>query len=288
MGNIRLTGVKLFLLFGCFSCSEQKSFDSQSVFNSSWSFELTSSGAQLLSDSEEHSVLQLSGRIQELIRGQFRFRDPVSRMPFVPSSLPSVGGRFWQSSGSNSRSWEWQAQLPEQVGLRWGQCKTASPLSLVINCETQQILECLHVRSESELHLEEGEERRSSPNRSLLLSWLRECGLSGDFRAEFSDSATFSRQSGRLIFEPSPLLSLQIYKGSWQSYEQAVVNSVAAAGISAVTPCPRSDGACVVSPVDENECEGCSQLEKGSIYTVFFLEGLRQDYATVQSALFVP
>ncbi|MEY4064946.1 MAG: hypothetical protein RIR26_1154 [Pseudomonadota bacterium] len=291
MRKLRRHFVLFSLLLNSVSCAKDTTGGSVPVHETGWSFDLTFSGLTLLSDSNGMPAAQLREQLLTVLNQPFRFRDPVqlgSSFP-VPASLHQLGGRFWQASGTQSRTLDWQIQRPVQNGLHWAHCRgTGAFGSDSVNCETKQLLECLEFQSESEIRQQGVSQSRSGYDRSLLMAWLRACGISGQFESDFGSSAVFARDNGKLSFYPSPLLSLQIYKGSWANYERAVVNAVAAASIPAVTPCVRSDGACVASPVAESACQGCAQLEKGSLYTVFYIEGLRQDYTSVQSVMYVP
>ena len=153
-------------------------------------------------------------------------------------------------------------------------------------CEIKTTIECLSQRMSA--FQNSNSEQISSSYRSLLLNFSQLCGFEGSFEnLEFQD-VSFKIVGNEIQFSPAPLLSILIYEGAWASYEEALVRDVAVATLPQVVPCNRADALCLMSPVPLSQCRNCQEIEKGKIYTVFFIEGLRQDYQSVRSLIIAP
>ncbi len=249
-----------------------------------WSFTLTN-GSLRLSDSEGQSGEQLRSQIASVYSTVQSFQDPI-----VWSRHPTFFSEGWKShltiSASQSAPVElhWVSSEELQTSLSFAHCSAQNSLSSLVPCEALALLNCLDLHAQS---LESSKETANSgPDRSILLSGLKECGMSTALVSRTGTEFTFSIKGSEVRFSPSPVFSLLLFQGLWSSYEDANAQSSAVASISD-SSCTRTDAACLKSPLDLSVCRGCEQLGKGQFYTVFFIENLRQNYDAVRSVPYI-
>ncbi|NBW81262.1 hypothetical protein EBR21_05860 [bacterium] len=248
----------------------------------SWRLSLSLPEGLQLNDDSSMLLDPLRAQLNRINLGRTFFRDPAlstGNLPFTAARL-EVFGQYSLAS----LTWK----NPQFSGGTWkfGSCGDSGAGTA---CEYQSLLTCLQTQAREDASITNSlGATGSSPSRSLLLEWFRRCGVSSAFGSDVQSQATFSLRNNKLYFEPSPLLSLLIYPGAWSGYEDAVVQSAPVASIPAQVPCPRGDGACLESPIPVNSCSGCEALQQGKLYTVFFVEALRQDYAAIKSVVYVP
>ncbi|MFZ9519131.1 MAG: hypothetical protein ACO3A4_01515 [Silvanigrellaceae bacterium] len=248
----------------------------------SWQLSLQLPGGYQLTDNSTMLLDTLKAQLDRISIGRTFFRDPVElseKSPFGRAQMLVFGddsrvSLSWKSASLTGSSW------------RFGTCGGEEHVTA---CEYQSLLKCLQDRSrEDVLGQESAGTLGSNPSRSLLLEWFRRCGVSSAFGSALQSQTSFAMRNNNLYFEPSPLLSLLIYPGAWTGYEDAVIQSTPVATVPALVPCSRGDGACLESPLPVGSCNGCANLQTGKLYTVFFVEALRQDYSTVRSIVYVP
>lgn len=247
-----------------------------------WRLSVTLPDGLQLNDDSGMSLNPLRAQLSRLKVGQTFFRDPI----VLSGKVPSASARLQVFGENASPSLSWKNFSASQGPWRFGSCGEPGASTA---CEYQSLLMCLQTRAREDANATNpAEALGSSPSRSLLLEWFRRCGVSSAFGSEFQSQATFAIRNNNLYFEPSPLLSLLIYPGAWSGYEDAVVQSAPVASVPAFVPCARGDGACLESPIPASSCNGCAALQPGKLYTVFFVEALRQDYSAIKSVVYIP
>ncbi|MBM3383313.1 MAG: hypothetical protein FJY29_12885 [Betaproteobacteria bacterium] len=241
-----------------------------------------------LNDSVGLKSSELSLQVADRLRVS-SFFDPVGNSPYNTALQAPISGTFSIESRNNSvMEYRWTRQMSVRAANSFATC--SAPVfgsRQFVACENQRVLECLGRRAQ-QFGSDALSEASSSAESSLLMQWLKSCGVDLQFANLIDANVSFKIEAGQLFFSPSPLSSLLIYKGSWPSYEEAQVQAIAAATLPQVSECNRADGSCLVSPVALSQCIGCAGLEKGKIHTVFFFEGLRQDYSDIKSLVFIP
>ncbi|MEY3903436.1 MAG: hypothetical protein RL189_2742 [Pseudomonadota bacterium] len=248
------------------------------VQENSWKLELVLPSGRLLSDGINASSDDFSMRLGEIRAVHRFFNDPVR---LAENSTP-FDLRLTAHGSSGEQVYAWRdSPTARQQAWKFAGCTTSAG---VVACEYAPLVECLlqHARAGIE------QSAFSTPEQSLLLDWSVRCGARNFLTSEKQGEASFTIEADKVLFTPSPLLSLQIYSGVWAEYEDALVAATPAASIPAQIPCDRADGACLKSPLPLDSCNGCAALQKGQMYTVFFLEALRQDYPSVRRVVFVP
>lgn len=145
-------------------------------------------------------------------------------------------------------------------------------------CKSQQTFDCLHMMFSALPQRKDFFGARSGAGHpwsqfaSTFDACLRPLG-----RVETtSEDLFFSISGGRLIFSPAKLISILVYEGQWNSLAEALVSKSPVATLPLTTDCPRGPSAnsklaCRRSPVPVSECEGCSSLKPGSLYSVFLI-----------------
>jgi hypothetical protein len=279
-------------LQGCGSAISNKQSE-ESHPRSAWQLQLKGrDGLQLTEDSSLRSqpehLMQLRKQLAGIDKSRRFFRDPIAQLPrssFFTGQLTLIGKKrshvyLWTPEVVNPVFWTY-ASCPTQQGYFW--------------CEYSALLRCLervsaHESERSEMNVSALKSSRSTSanSASLLMDWFEKCGLGGSLTEKGHGGVRFQLGREQVIFEPAPLLSLLIYEGAWSNYEDAVVQAVAAATLPAKSSCKRADGACLESPLPIQHCTGCANLVKGRLYTVFFIESLRQAYDDVKSVVFTP
>jgi hypothetical protein len=256
---------------------------------STWHFFLNFDESIALVDSEQKSAQELRNQIATALAQRFSFRDPVKSAVGDGFSNRGFTGRFFIGSEKNySKQLHWVPSGLMNEHWRFAECSMDSRFQQqLISCEAKSFLVCLNQRADDAVTLN-SQNQSSTANRSLLMDWASDCGLNGRFENLLDRNVSIKIDKGQVIFSPTPLLSLLVYKGSWSSYEEASVKAVAAATLPDVVPCERSDGACLQSPVPLARCLGCDTLESGKIHTAFFIERLRQNYNDIRSVIFIP
>ncbi|NBX16633.1 MAG: hypothetical protein EBR09_04635 [Proteobacteria bacterium] len=246
-----------------------------------WVFEMQLRQGLSLTDSNLTDGEKLYRQLSNVSLSKAFFRDPVTFGGI--NSASSMRVRVFGVHREKSYAWKpLQNAGPEGI---WGACRADG---FQAPCEQVHLVNCMkHKAEESLLNGLSGTGLSSDPSRSLLLEWSTRCGLRGAFYEDTLSELSFRINGGGIVFSPRALLSLLIFKGIWSDYEEAAVQSQAKASLPAVVPCNRSDGACLASPAALSSCVGCESLESGQIYTVFFIESLRQDYSSVRSMLYV-
>jgi len=273
-----------------FSACNPSSSDSQGdETKSTWRFVLNFNSSFALTDSEQQTALELRNQIATSLTRRFAFRDPVQNAVGEGFGSRSFSGRFFIGSEKNySKLFHWVPSAQMNEHWRFAECSIDSGFEQqLISCEAKSFLVCLNQKADEAVTLI-SQNQSSTSNRSLLMDWATDCGLNGRFENLLDRNVFIRIEKGQVIFSPTPLLSLLVYKGSWPSYEEASVKAVAAATLPDVVPCERSDGACLQSPVPLARCLGCAALESGKIHTAFFIERLRQNYNDVRSVIFIP
>lgn len=256
-----------------------------------WLFELKLSSGVSLTDSDQSSLLDLREQLSTLSERTALFRDPVIGQAFLndPSSDTLNHALFLTVSKQKTLPFQWKFSQQRNEDWRFSHCSAdVFGKTHFLSCESKLVFECLYRLSQTiqENGHEDGE--GSSEHKSLLLNWARKCGVDGTFENVFAQDMFFNIENDEIKFLPSPLFSLLIYEGAWNSYEDALVADVASATLPQVIPCERADGLCLRSPVPLSRCRECQSLKKGTIYTIFFLESLRQDYRDVRSLIYIP
>lgn len=248
------------------------------VEENAWKLELVLPSGHLLSDEINASSEDFSARLSEIRAVHRFFNDPVRLDEYsAPFDL-----RLTTRGTSGERVYAWRhSPSAKQQAWKFAGCTTSAG---AVACEIAPLVECLlrHARAGKQ------QSAFSTSQQSLLLDWSVRCGARNFLASEQQGEASFSIEADKVLFSPSPLLSLQIYSGVWADYEDALVAATPAASIPARIPCERADGACLQSPLPVESCNGCAALQKGQMYTVFFLEALRQDYPSVRRVVFVP
>ncbi len=255
---------------------------------SSWKMSLQMGSLQL-SDNSAKSAKELSLQVLNRIRAPSFFRDPTEKV-FYGANLntPLMASFLVSSQKLGSTEYRWTNKFNASTTPSFGICSSElSGARQYISCENKRVLECLGRRAELQTRYQDGQ-TTSTADSSLLMQWLKSCDVSPQFANILDGTVFFKIESKQVFFSPTPLSSVLIYKGSWANYEDAQVQATAVATLPQVSECNRADGSCLVSPVPLSQCIGCSSLEKGKIHTVFFFEGLRQDYISIKSLLFVP
>ncbi|MCA2958744.1 MAG: hypothetical protein IOD12_00735 [Silvanigrellales bacterium] len=102
-----------------------------------------------------------------------------------------------------------------------------------------------------------------------------------------NSGGSFALSATSLLFTPSPLLSLSIYAGALESYDDALVNASPVALVAVPDTCISVGGACVASPWPLSKCKGCEALVRGKTYTAFLLEKPGQLLRDVKRVPFV-
>jgi hypothetical protein len=273
---------KRVFLFGCLLSVGISCSDAAEDFSSrDWSLEMSLHPELQLTDSSSSTAVQIHQQFSKVDLGKVFFRDPSGFSVSESNSfmkLTTFGRR-----GEKVYNWS-----PEKViagTWSWGACRSGS---LIASCEYVHLLKCIQTQADAALsHSSVSDRNTSNRSRSLLLEWSSGCGAQGVFREDSTSDVSFKINGGQIFFAPDPLLSLLVFKGVWSDYEEALVQSGAIASLPAVLPCNRSDGACLVSPAALSSCTGCDTLVAGQLYTVFFIEALRQDYSSVRSVIYV-
>jgi hypothetical protein len=276
-----ILGVVIQTLFGCAA----DSFDEYTEPTQGWTFNL-SNGSFRLTDSDQQAGDQLRAQISVLYSLVQGFQDPA-----IWNSHRAFFSESWKShltistSQGNQTEFEWfQYEHPPSLNY-FAHCSIQQRNRMAsVPCDTVALLNCLNFQVQSSQSSEGS--AGSGLNRSLLLSGLKECGMSTEILSRTSPEYKFSIKAGEVQFSPSPAFSLLIYPGLWSSYEDANVQSISVASFSEPL-CSRADAACLRSPLTLASCQGCEQLEKGQLYTVFFIESLRQNYDVVKSVPYI-
>jgi|GEM_PF-635968 len=289
--NLRQRSLIAALPWLVLSCSDsQQSTDSVR----GWRFKLTLSPGAEIVDSNQTSAEQLHRQVSRLLIQKIQFNDPVLSSRHRGLFQPSVTGQI-QIAGKSSQpqTFLWEPNPVNTLGWQFAGCAIGNPQmpDAYVPCEFKNLLQCLSERTSAlagsgKSESLSGENSISTPQRSILLVLLRQCGVTGEFK-EPQQQFAFTKTEKEISFSPSPLFSVVVYRGAWASYEDALLE-IPAATLPVVVPCSRADGACLESPVEITRCSGCSALEKGQLFTVFFLEGLRQDYSSVRSVVYIP
>lgn len=271
------------------ACNPSPSDSQGSETKSTWRFVLNFNSSFALIDSEQQTALELRNQIATVLAQRFAFRDPVESAVGVGFGNLGFTGRFFMSSEKNySKLFHWVPSAENTEHWRFAECSIDSRFEQqLISCEAKSFLVCLNQRADEAVILI-SQNQSSTSSRSLLMDWATDCGLNGRFENLLDRNVFIRIDKGQVVFSPTPLLSLLVYKGSWPSYEEAIVKAVAVATLPDVVPCERSDGACLQSPVPLARCLGCATLESGKIHTAFFIERLRQNYSDVRSVVFIP
>lgn len=291
MKNLTAIQMLLCAVVAGVSCRQAEVGDSTSQIQPPrWTFQLQISPPLSLLDDDQKSAENLHEQLRKIRNNGFSFGDPVVRRPgFSEPSGSGIKASFHGQFGGVQRfEYLWSISTQNKEANRFAACSTkGGDARNYLSCESKALYECLY-RESLAAKTSDSQESRSSADKSLLMNWARSCGLEGSFENVFDQDASFKISDGRAFFSPSPLLAVLIYKGAWSSYEVASVEAAASATFPQVVPCERADGSCLRSPASVTQCLGCNGLEAGKIYTVFFLEGLRQDYSSVRSVLYVP
>lgn len=277
-----------FIFLGLFvqamiGCAAQNSELRGGVANA-WSFKLTNGDFQL-TDSDQQSGAHLRAQVAKIYSLVHRFQDPV-----VWSRRPKSFSEPWSShftiysSKTPQAEFDWVQSYQNHFSNDFGNCTVSWPSLSKVPCEAVALLNCLEHHAER-LQASDGNSD-SSPFRSVLLNGLKECGMSTQLVSRTSPEYRFSIQNREARFSPFPVFSLLLYQGVWSSYEDANAQSSAVATF-ADSSCARTDAACLSSPLSLGSCQGCEGLEKGQLYTVFFIENLRQNYDVVKSVPYV-
>ncbi|MEN9810721.1 MAG: hypothetical protein RLZZ488_2288 [Pseudomonadota bacterium] len=251
---------------------------SEPVLEKTWKLELVLPSGRLLSDETNSSSEDFSARLAEIRAVHRFFNDPVR---LAENSAP-FDLRLTAQGSSGAQVFGWRdSPAARQQAWKFAGCRTSAG---AVACEYAPLVECLlkHARAGRK------QAAVSTAEQSLLLDWSVRCGARNFLTSEKQGEASFSIEADKVLFTPSPLLSLQIYSGVWAEYEDALVAATPVAFIPAQIPCDRADGACLSSPLPLESCNGCAGLQKGQMHTVFFLEALRQDYPSVRRVVFVP
>lgn len=266
-----------------FSCGVKPGFN-QAVGPYGWSFAL-SYGDLMLTDSERQTTAELRAQILRSSAILHSFQDSAVRAkgsPFYSEGWKSQLHVFGPHGSSRDFSWSNPLQASSSIGF--GQCAVRGPQGAVLPCEAVALLECLESQSISGQSA--ATELNSSLKRSVLMSWLKQCGMPTAQVSRTGTEFRFAVQNGRAEFSPSPVFSILLFEGIWNSYEDANVQASTVASF-ADSSCTRADAACLRSPLSLSYCQGCENLKKGRLYTVFFIESLRQSYDVVQLVPYV-
>lgn len=91
--------------------------------------------------------------------------------------------------------------------------------------------------------------------------------------ASARDGRFFAVQQDRLIFQPSRVFSILIYREEWPSLERALASGPPVAAVPLVPGCQSgsSSRGCLVSPLPLQRCVGCGDLVPGSLYSAFLI-----------------
>lgn len=244
-----------------------------------WSFAL-SYGDLMLTDSEQQTTAELRTQISGSSAILQSFRDSAVRAKgssFFSDRLKTQLHVF--GPHGSSKDFSWSSPLKATSSIGFGQCAVRGSQGAVVPCEAVALLECLESQSNSAQSA--ATVLNSSVKRSVLMSWLKQCGMPTALVSRTGTEFRFSVQNDRAEFSPSPVFSILLYEGLWNSYEDANVQASAVASF-ADSSCTRADAACLRSPLGLSYCRGCENLKKGQLYTVFFIESLRQSYDVVQ------
>lgn len=239
-----------------------------------------------LNDSDEQTADKLREQVARAQAHLQTFHDPSSHGPVErrTSSWQFHLSVFGKKASSSDFSWVQPNRA--QAAFGFAQCSTRSiPLKQGVPCESLSLLACLNAQSSATI-VGSSDSLTSSLNRSLLLNWLKSCGASPVLASRLKQNASFFIENDRVLFSPEPVFSILLFDGLWSRYEDANTESAAVATLSE-SNCSRSDAACLTSPAPLSKCSGCDQLKKGQLYTVFFLESLRQSYDVVVSVPYV-
>lgn len=258
------------------SCGQLSGVNSKDL----WSLEMSLPEGLRLTDSSSTNAVQLQEQLARFDNGKVFFSDPVR----YSDGFATPFFRLNAFGKNQDKTFVWAPDTNNSKGWLFGGCHIQGQQT---HCEYTGLLNCLKRQADSSISRSaDGAALTSNRSQSLLLEWSTQCGLQGAFRDGSSSEAAFRIESGQIIFLPSPLLSILIFRGIWADYEDAVVQAGSVASLPAVVPCNRSDGACLVSPLPKSSCVGCETLMAGQVYTIFFIEALRQDYSSVRSLLY--
>jgi hypothetical protein len=257
----------------------------QSTPTPKWSFSV-SNGELRLVDSDQQSAARLRSQIVEMYSLVQKFQEPI-----VWKRTSSFFSGQWKSQlrvhkyDGNAVEASWVQSTRSLSSHAFGRCKDRYSISSSASpCEALTLLSCLD--SQTRETWSSNRSLNSGSSRSVLINALKECGVSLQLVGRSSPEYTFSMSNGSAEFSPFPVFSLLLFEGLWSSYEDANAQSSARASFSDPS-CTRADAACLNSPLSMSFCQGCDLLKKGQLYTVFFLENLRQNYDVVQSAPYV-
>jgi hypothetical protein len=250
-----------------------------------WALNVSTDQFQL-NDSDKQTADQLREQVVRANAHLQTFHDPSSRSPADGRASPWDIRLSVLGSKEGSVDFTWLQPSRAQATFGFAQCSSRTvPLKQGVPCESLALLSCLSTQS---VATRDGSSAFSTSalNRSLLLNWLKDCGASLALASRKNQTVSFSIENDRVIFSPQIVFSILLFEGLWQSYEDANTESAAVATLSEPN-CARSDAACLTSPAALSDCSGCERLKKGQLYTVFFLESLRQSYDVVISAPYI-
>lgn len=98
------------------------------------------------------------------------------------------------------------------------------------------------------------------------------CGRASWFLQSGRIGRTFDRQPEGFVFSPERVFSILIYDQPAASLSEALLGGAPVASFPPQHSCADPLGRCLVSPLFESSCRGCSELVLGQHYWVFLLE----------------
>lgn len=99
------------------------------------------------------------------------------------------------------------------------------------------------------------------------------CGRASWFLQSASIGRTFDSLPQGFVFSPERVFSIVIYDQPAASLAEALLSGPPVASFPPRSSCADLSGRCLVSPLDESSCLGCSNLAVGQRYWVFLVEG---------------